>query len=185
MIAAPAGAEVVIINQSKTSRTLVAEEDPKLLEPGPINPTGPKSFRPTEAGKVYTIGDNDAPYLIGKLVVVSTQYIAYLDDAGHFEIDDVPAGQLQAEALVRRRLDRAPRRHRRHNAKGKTEVNPKLAAASSPQRRSESAVFLSKIWFFLIALAAAIAFTIALVMPRPAQRQLEAEEQRASRSRAA
>jgi len=32
-------------------------------------------------------------------------------------------------------------------------------------------VFLSKIWFFLIALAAAIALTIALVMPRPAQRQ--------------
>ncbi len=32
-------------------------------------------------------------------------------------------------------------------------------------------MFLSKIWFFLIALAAAIALTIALVMPRPAQRQ--------------
>jgi hypothetical protein len=32
-------------------------------------------------------------------------------------------------------------------------------------------VFLSKIWFFLVALAATIALTIALVMPRPAQRQ--------------
>jgi hypothetical protein len=31
-------------------------------------------------------------------------------------------------------------------------------------------VFLSKIWFFLITLAAAIAITVALVMPRPAQR---------------
>jgi hypothetical protein len=38
-------------------------------------------------------------------------------------------------------------------------------------------VFLSKIWFFLIALAAAIALTIALVMPRPAQRQAAADEQ--------
>jgi len=38
-------------------------------------------------------------------------------------------------------------------------------------------VFLSKIWFFLIALAGAIALTIALVMPRPAQRTLVAEEQ--------
>ncbi|NVB77590.1 MAG: hypothetical protein HOV81_04265, partial [Kofleriaceae bacterium] len=37
-------------------------------------------------------------------------------------------------------------------------------------------MFLSKIWFFLIALAAAIALTIALVMPRPAQRQLVNEE---------
>ncbi len=38
-------------------------------------------------------------------------------------------------------------------------------------------MFLSKIWFFLIALAAAIALTIALVMPRPAQRQAMADEQ--------
>ncbi|MEO8549088.1 MAG: MXAN_5187 family protein [Kofleriaceae bacterium] len=37
-------------------------------------------------------------------------------------------------------------------------------------------MFLSKIWFFLVALAAAIALTIALVMPRPAQRQLVDEE---------
>ncbi len=37
-------------------------------------------------------------------------------------------------------------------------------------------MFLSKIWFFLIALAAAIGLTVALVMPRPAQRALENEE---------
>jgi hypothetical protein len=37
-------------------------------------------------------------------------------------------------------------------------------------------VFLSKIWFFLIALAATVAMTIALVMPRPAQRQALVEE---------
>jgi histidine kinase family protein len=33
-------------------------------------------------------------------------------------------------------------------------------------------VFWSKIWFFLIALAAAVALTVALVLPRPAQRTL-------------
>jgi hypothetical protein len=33
-------------------------------------------------------------------------------------------------------------------------------------------VFWSKIWFFLVALAAAVALTIALVLPRPAQRTL-------------
>ncbi|MEO7092295.1 MAG: hypothetical protein ABI175_03525, partial [Polyangiales bacterium] len=38
-------------------------------------------------------------------------------------------------------------------------------------------MFLAKIWFFLIALAATIALTIALVLPRPAQRTLVAEEQ--------
>jgi hypothetical protein len=40
-------------------------------------------------------------------------------------------------------------------------------------------VFFSKIWFFLIALAAAVALTIALVMPRPAERShIENEKQR-------
>jgi len=38
-------------------------------------------------------------------------------------------------------------------------------------------VFLSKIWFFLIALLAAVALTVALVMPRPAQRRYIKEEQ--------
>ena len=38
-------------------------------------------------------------------------------------------------------------------------------------------MFLSKIWFFLVALAAAVAMTIALVMPRPAQRTQVTEEQ--------
>jgi len=37
-------------------------------------------------------------------------------------------------------------------------------------------VFLSKIWFFLITLAAAIAITVALVMPRPAQRATADEQ---------
>ena len=40
-------------------------------------------------------------------------------------------------------------------------------------------MFFSKIWFFLIALAAAVALTIALVMPRPAERShIENEKQR-------
>lgn len=39
-------------------------------------------------------------------------------------------------------------------------------------------MFWSKIWFFLIAVAAAVALTIALVMPRPAQRALATEEHR-------
>jgi hypothetical protein len=40
-------------------------------------------------------------------------------------------------------------------------------------------VFLSKIWFFLIALAAAVALTVSLVMPRPSQRAfVNAEQER-------
>ena len=37
-------------------------------------------------------------------------------------------------------------------------------------------MFLSKIWFFLLALAAAVGLTLALVMPRPAQRAIVADE---------
>jgi len=37
-------------------------------------------------------------------------------------------------------------------------------------------VFLSKIWFFLVALAGAVGLTIALTLPRPAQRQIETTE---------
>ena len=39
-------------------------------------------------------------------------------------------------------------------------------------------MFLSKIFFFLVAVAAAIALAVALLMPRPAQRALQAEETR-------
>lgn len=38
-------------------------------------------------------------------------------------------------------------------------------------------MFLAKIWFFIVSLVAAVAITIALVMPRPAQRVLAEEEQ--------
>src|SRR5690242_16788240 len=38
-------------------------------------------------------------------------------------------------------------------------------------------MFLSKIWFFVIALLAGVALTVALVMPRPAQRRYIKEEQ--------
>jgi hypothetical protein len=91
VVAAPVGAEVVIKNTSRTARTLVAIEDPKLVPSGPINPTGPKSFRVTEP-KLLTIADKDAPHLRGKLVVVNTPYVTSVDDAGKFELTDVAEG---------------------------------------------------------------------------------------------
>ena len=93
VIAVPVGAEVVIRNQSKVPRTLVAAEDKKLIV-GPLNPKGTKSFRATEPA-IYTIGDGDAPHLRGKLVVVATPHVAALDDAGRFELPNVPDGSYQ------------------------------------------------------------------------------------------
>ncbi len=130
----PAGAEVVIKNTSKTSRTLAAREDPKLVPHEPINPTGPKSFRATEAGKAYTISDADAPHLVGKLVVVNTPFVARVDDAGKFEFSDVPPGEYKVriyyfdvaagkDGWLDRTADTV-----NVGTKGKAEVNPKIAA---------------------------------------------------------
>ncbi len=130
VIAAPAGAEVVIKDTSKTARTLVAAEDAKLLPSGPINPTGTKSFRVTDAGKTYTIGDKDAPYLKGKVVVVNTQFIAYPDETGHFEIADIPAGNYKFKIWFRDGWLALSGDSVDVSQKGKTEFNPKVPAGA-------------------------------------------------------
>jgi hypothetical protein len=93
VIAVPVGAEVVIKNQTKIPRTIGAVEDPKLIV-GPLNPTGTKSFRATQPA-IYTIGDKDAPHLKGKIVVVAAQHVAGVDEAGRFEMTDVPDGSYK------------------------------------------------------------------------------------------
>jgi hypothetical protein len=91
VLAAMAGAEVVIKNGSKSSRTLAVDEDPKLLGNDVLNPSGAKTIH-VPAGKVYTVHDADAAYVRGRIVAVATPYIGYLDAAGRFEIPDVPDG---------------------------------------------------------------------------------------------
>lgn len=90
VIGVPVGAQVVIKNETKAARTIAAAEDAKLIV-GPLNPTGSKTFR-ASAPAIYTIADKDAPYLRGKIVVVATPFVAQPDDAGRFEIADVPDG---------------------------------------------------------------------------------------------
>lgn len=126
VIGAPAGAEVVIKNTSRTARTLVAAEDKNLVPAGPINPTGPKSFRvPNPA--VYTIGDPDAPHLKGKIVVTSSPFVSSVDDAGKFEFSDVPEGSYKLrvfykDAWLDTTTDVVVEK------KGKTEVTAKVPA---------------------------------------------------------
>ena len=90
VIGVPTGAQVVIHNLTKIPRTIAAVEDAKLVT-GPLNPTGSRSFR-AGAPATYTFRDQDAPYLRGQVVVVATGHVATVDDAGRFELADVPDG---------------------------------------------------------------------------------------------
>jgi len=128
VIAVPVGAEVVIKNQSRTARTLAAAEDPKLLPLGPMNPTATKSFRAAEAGKSFTVGDKDAPHLVGRMVIVPTQYVAYPDESGRFEVADIPTGNYKVKIWFRTGWVQRPDDEISVAAKGKTELNPKLRA---------------------------------------------------------
>jgi hypothetical protein len=99
VLAVPVGAQVVVKNTSNTARTLAVAEDPKLIQTGLINPKiGERSFTVTEP-KAYTLGDKDAPHLTGKLVVVPTTHISYVEVTekdgkftGKLEFADVPEG---------------------------------------------------------------------------------------------
>ena len=101
VIAAPVGAEISIKNTSKTARMLSAAEDGKLIPPGPVNPGGPKSFRVTEVGKIYSVRDSEAPHLRGTIVVVASPFVAYVDEAGHFELPDVTPGDYKARVFYK------------------------------------------------------------------------------------
>lgn len=107
VVACMAGAEVTIKNMSKTSRTVTAVEDGKLIPPGPINPTpGAKSFKIGDAGKTYTIKDPDSPYFFGRLVVVDSPHVGYPEDTttpnvAHYEIADVPEGTYKVKVFYK------------------------------------------------------------------------------------
>ena len=141
VIAVPVGAAVVIKNQTRTPRTIAAAEDPKLIS-GSLNPTESKSFRATQPA-IYTIGDRDAPYLKGKIVVVASPHVASLDDSGRFEMTDVPDGSYKLRVFY---YDPIAEAHGQRSdwlafttdvtvaPKGKsnrTEVNSKLPALST------------------------------------------------------
>ncbi len=126
VIGAPLGAQVVVKNTSHTARTLVAVEDAKLIGNGLVNPKiGEKSFTVTEP-KIYTITDKDTPHLIGKVVVVSSPYIANVGPDGKFELD-APEGSYKVRVFYKDRwLDQSE--SLTVTAKGKSEPTIKITS---------------------------------------------------------
>lgn len=106
LLVVPVGAEILVSNTSGRPRTLVALEDPKLIQGGPIAPRASRSFRVTEP-KIYTIADPDVPHLRGTLLVVPTPYFAMVEvrgsrlEAGAFQIADVAEGSYKLRVFYR------------------------------------------------------------------------------------
>lgn len=138
VVGAPVGAEVVIKNCAACrARTLRALEDPKLLPPGPINPTGPKSFRVSEP-RIYTIGDADAPHLVGKVVVVGTPYVAHVEvvnGVAKFELPDVAEGTYKLRVFYKTNWIDRPDDTVTVPAKGKLEVPAVKIPAGYPVKK--------------------------------------------------
>lgn len=138
VIGAPIGAQVVIKNTSHTARTLVAVEDPKLIDNGLINPKiGERSFTVTEP-KVYTITDRDAPHLVGKVVVVATPYVTNVEvtgTTGKFELD-APEGTYKLRVFYKDHwLEQTETVT--VAAKGKTEPSIKIGSLGSASAPAE------------------------------------------------
>lgn len=132
VIGAPSGAQVVIRNTSHTARTLVALEDPKLIQTGLINPKiGERNFNVADP-KVYTITDKDSPHLVGRVVVVGTPHIASVDANGKFEFD-APEGSYKLRIFYKDRwLDQTETVT--VAAKGKTETTVKITSLGTEKK---------------------------------------------------
>jgi hypothetical protein len=134
VLAAPAGAEIVIKNSSHVPRLVSALEDEKLIVGGLINPTGAKSFHtpdPGPDGKAYTIvAGKDAPHLRATLLIVNTQYIAYPDESGRFEVADIRPGSYKVKVWYRNGWLTEAATTVDVPAKGRAEVSPKIPATA-------------------------------------------------------
>ncbi len=129
VIGVAVGSKVEIKNSSRTPRTLAAAGNPKLIEAGPLNPSGARSFRADAAG-VITIADADAPHLTGTAVVVASPYFAAVDANGKFElVGEVPEGTYKLRVFYREGwLALADEPTVVVPAKGKAEVAVKIPA---------------------------------------------------------
>lgn len=103
VIAVQKGQEIEIKNVGQMPRNLHIKEDANLLPKGTLNVTGTKSFRVTEAGKLYTLVDPAAPHLVGRVLAIATPYRAYPDKDGRFTFENVAEGTYKVRVFFRDR----------------------------------------------------------------------------------
>ena len=123
----------MIKNSSKTAHTLVAKEDPKLDAAGPDQPDGPEVVPRDRSGQGLHDQRPDAPYLRRQARRRRTRSSSRTPTtAGKFEIADIPAGAYKVKIWYRDGWLERPDDSVTVNAKGKTELNPKITALASP-----------------------------------------------------
>lgn len=103
IIAVQKGQEIELKNVGQMPRNLHIKEDANLLPKGTLNVTGTKSFRVTEAGKLYTLIDPAAPHLVGRVLAIATPYRAYPDKDGRFSFENVAEGTYKVRVFFRDR----------------------------------------------------------------------------------
>jgi hypothetical protein len=120
-----AGTQVIIRNKGHDAPSLFAVEQPDLIPTGALNPTGSKAFK-TKAPGLLTINDEDAPTLVGQVLVLASPYFALPDAGGRFEIKDVPAGTWKVKVWYRTGWIERPAETITVGNHGKVEIKPAL-----------------------------------------------------------
>src|SRR5690606_6800133 len=169
---------------ARSPRLYVAGED-GLIPGDPVSPKAERKTRPiAEPNRAYVIRDRESAHLTGRVVAFPHRYFARVGPGGKFEIEGVAPGTWRVRVWYEDGWVDMPSQtievEARREARVKQIALPaRLTTTPANWARREDPMFWSKIWFFLVAVVAAVALTLALLMPRPAERAtLKAEQHR-------
>ena len=169
------GSVVEFKNSDRVPHDLSLPDLPSLM---PLERLAPGALRRQKfltAGG-YAVRDSEHPHLVISVLVVAAPYFATVDDKGGFRIADAPDGKATLKVwsggawVHQQEIEVGP----------KSDGPADQGRTRTPGRRpgelngEDGAMFLSKIWFVLVGLAAGVATTAAFVAPRsrrPAHRR--------------
>ncbi len=99
VVAIPVGGAVDFKNDDRVPHTLYVEKATTLMPPNPT-PAGQSRTQKFYAAGEYRVRDEEYPHIDGSVVVVSSPYVARLDEKGNFKLD-VPEGKYTLKVFWR------------------------------------------------------------------------------------